>query len=162
MAFPTNDLTPSDAARAILGHARALRSDAQKYIDQCNAGSLNVHDVAAAFCANHLARVKVQWAALDDVPGVFEELARQKPNQFANAAAAQTAFNAAATAINNMILYIEANIPMDNPATTRRILSLILSNDGSGTLTQRTITAGASLNAFKAQLETFRDAFDTN
>lgn len=157
MAFPTDDTSPLAAAQLILQRAKALRFDATKYIAQCDAGAINIHDVASAFMANHLAPVKTQLATLVAIPGVYDALVQLKPNKFADAAAAQTAVAAVQTAINDMIVFLEANLPMD---AQRRVLSLTVSNDGSGTLTQRTITAAGSIASFRTQLVTFRDAFE--
>jgi hypothetical protein len=74
-----------------------------------------------------------------------------------DATAAQTAYQAAQTAIANLILFMEANLPVDG---SRRLLSQTLSNDGSGTLAQRTITVAGSIASFRAALVTCRDAFE--
>jgi len=157
MAFPTNNQSPLDAAQTLLVRAKGLRSDAAKYIAQCNAGALNLHDVASGFMANHLAPVRTEWQGLVEIPGVYQALCTLKPAVFADAAAAQTAVTEALTAIIAMIVYLEANIPMD---AQRRILSLEISNNGSGTLTQRTITAPAALTAFRNELMAFQSNFD--
>jgi hypothetical protein len=157
MAFPTNDQSPLEAARTMLVRAKGLRADATRYISQCDAGVLNVHDVASGFMANHLSPVRTELQAFIAIPGIYQALVTLKPSSFADANAAQTAVNTVLTAIATLITYLEGNLPID---ASRRLLSLDLSNNGTGTLTQRTITAPASLNAFRAQLVTFQAAFD--
>jgi hypothetical protein len=157
MPFPTAETLPDDAARLLIIRAKSLRSNAVSYIAQCDAGAINVHDVGASFMAGLLGPTKVEFAALVAIPGIYEELARQKPNSFASAAAAQTAVGTVQSALNTLITFLEGNLPVD---AQRRLLSLALSNDVSGTLTQRTITAAGSIASFRSALVTFRDAFD--
>lgn len=146
-----------DEARKALVLTKRLKDDCVKYIAQCDAGTLFLHDVAAGFMMNHLVPLKSTLTTIATVENIFSALSFLKPNRFANAAAAQTAFTNAQTAINNMILFLESDtgIPKD---ASRRILTLILSNDGSGTLAQRTITNAGQLATFKTQLETLRDS----
>jgi hypothetical protein len=157
MAFPTIDTTPSTYASTVFIRAKQVRAECVRYIAQCDAGAINLQDVAEAFMAGVLGPIKLELATIALVSGLFAELARQRPVAFADATAAQTAYQAAQTAIANLILFMEANLPVDG---TRRLLSQTLSNDGSGTLAQRTITVAGSIASFRAALVTCRDAFE--
>jgi hypothetical protein len=156
MAFPTGDTTAADAAKLLVVRAKQLRSDAVAYIAQCDAGALRVHDVAASFMASELALVKAEITVLAAVPGVNDELARQHPDIFADAVAAGTAIAAVSNAITALITWLEQHLPVD---ASRNLLSLTVSNDGTGKLTQVTITAAGAISAFRTQLVTFRDTF---
>lgn len=158
MPFPTSETCASDAARIIFMRAKRIRDDCVTYIAQCDASALNLASIAGGFLAN-LAGVKGEFTTFNAIEGLAAELSRQRPTALADASAAQTAFDAARTAIDTTITWLEANIPMDDPATTRRVLAWVLSNNGSGTLTGRIITNAGQLAAFKAQLQTLRDAF---
>jgi hypothetical protein len=136
--------------------AKQVRAECVRYIAQCDAGAINLQDVAEAFMAGVLAPIKVELATIALVSGLFAELARQRPS-LVDAATAQTAYQSAQTAIANLILFMEANLPIDG---SRRLLSQTLSNDGSGTLAQRTITLAGSIASFRAALVTCRDAFE--
>lgn len=157
MAFPTIDTTPTSYAQTVFIRAKQVRAACVTTIAQCDGGSINVHDAAAGFMAGLLGPVKAELAVIHDVNGIFAELARQRPVAFVDAQSAQTAYEAAQSAIATLILFMEANLPVDG---SRRLLSLTVSNDGSGSLTQRTITAAPSISAFKTALVTCRDAFE--
>jgi hypothetical protein len=159
MAFPTGDTTAADAAKLLVVRAKQLRTDAVAYIAQCDAGALKVHDVAASFMASELATVKAELTLLAAIPGVNDELARQHPDVFADATAAGSAVTAVLSAITTLISWLEQHLPVD---ASRTLLSLTVSNDGSGKLTQVTITAAGAIAAFRAQLVTFRDTFGSN
>ncbi len=160
MAFPINGNTADTAAEQAFNLAKNMRQVAVTLIAQCDAGALNCVDAAQTFMHNQLSTGKTKLVALAAVPGIYDALVRMKPNKFADATAAQAAYAAVQTAVNTMIVYMEANIPMDDAVVTRRATIQIVSNDGSGTLTARTITNAAQRAAFKAQLEAFRDAFE--
>ena len=157
MAFPTDSNTPLYAVNGLLTWAKTMRDDAAYFIAQCDAGSLNVYEVARTFMVTHLSRAKINIQVLAAVPGVFDLLAEQKPAAFTGASAAQAAVDDVIVAINDMISFLEANLPMD---AERRLLAQVVSEDGTGTLSHRMITAGGALTAFRAQLVTFRDAFE--
>lgn len=157
MAFPSDVSTIADTVRTVLVRAKQCRQAADSYIAQCDAGALRVNDVAQSLMDSFLRPVKVELASFATQPGLFDEFVRLRPTAFASAAAAQTAYQGALQAVTDMISFIEDNLPVD---AQRRLLSLTVSQDDTGTLTQRTITAGASLTAFRAQLVLFRDAFD--
>lgn len=158
MPFPTGDTSASVAAQTIFVRAKKIRDDCVTFIAQCDASALNVATICESFMAN-LAAVKVELAAYASIDGLFAELSRQKPAALADASAAQTAFTEAQSAIQTMITFLEANIPMDDANTTRRVLVKVLSNNGSGTLSARIITNAGQLTAFRGQLVTLRDAF---
>jgi hypothetical protein len=156
MAFPTPDTTPSSYASTVFIRAKQVRAECVLLIAQCDAGAINLQDTAESFMAGVLGPIKTELATIALAPGLFAELARQRPS-LVDAATAQTAYGQAQTAIANLILFMEANLPIDG---SRRLLSQTLSNDGSGTLTQRTITVAGQIAAFRAALVTCRDAFE--
>lgn len=156
MAFPTGDTTAADAAKLLVVRAKQLRSDAVAYIAQCDSGALKVHDVAASFMAGELSPVKAEMTLLASIPGVNDELARQHPDIFADATAAGTAVTTVLNGITSLITWLEQHLPVD---ASRTLLSLTVSNNGTGTLSQVVITAAGSISAFRSQLVTFRDIF---
>jgi hypothetical protein len=156
MPFPTSESTADESAKQALHYARALRAFAVRLIAQCDAGSLDLHEVCYGFLGATCNALKLKLDALAGVPGIFDALLRAKPGVFASAAEAETALTDARNAIDAMIASLEATIPVDG---SRHVLVSILSNDGSGRVSRRTITNPAQLAAFKSELQTFRDGF---
>lgn len=156
MTFPTNNQSPHDSARQMISLAARMRNAAGTYIAQCDAGAMNINDVCFGLMAM-LAESKVSINTLSLIPGVYVQLVEIKPNKWFDAVAAQTDVAGAVSAIDAMIAYIENNAPVD---AQRYLQTMKLSNDGSGTLTPRMVTAAGQLAAFRTQLVAFRDAFD--
>ena len=154
--FPSTTDTASPVVGYVLNYARLLRAQSDRYVAQCDSGVLNVADVATSFL-HYLSTAKTSFATWAAVDGLYGEFARQMPAKFPTANDAQNAFAAARAAVDDLIAWLEANIPVD---ASRRIAVQVLSNDGTGRLTPRTITVQAQLDVFRAQLLAFRDAFE--
>lgn len=144
---------PDIVANVIADDARNARANAQKMIDQCDGGALNLNQLITIFLRN-LSIWRLRWPQTTAVAGVLAELQARFPGKNVT----QATLDAVPAAIQTMITFIEANFPVE--AVTNRPLHLVMARDGTGNVTDRTITAGASLTAFRAALVTFRDAFD--
>lgn len=158
MAFPTDTNIAADAANELILLCRNLRLSGKIYVDQCDAGAVNINQVYNRFLGGQLASAKTRLAILMAVPGIFDELARMKPGSFVNAAAAQTAVQEVQTALNTIITQLETDAPVD---ASNRLLVTIAARNGSGQVTDRTITAAGPLATFRGYLVAFRDAFAT-
>lgn len=153
MPFPTNtDTNANTAADTLVQYAKAVRAAAVAYIAQCDAGSLNAHDLIAAFAISLLSPVSTQWATLRQVSGVQAVLRSRFPS-FADDAAVTTALNAVQSAIDATVTYIVANTPVDGSGY---VLTLKVV---AGAFQQRVTTNGTALANLKTQLVTLRDAF---
>jgi len=156
MATVPTTSTPAEATNNLLAIWRTLRANAVQYIAACNAGSLDSYGVAM-WLTKTLATYKTLIATYKAVSGVGADLAARFPEKFANEAAATAAIADFETAHNALIVWLENNIPQD---ASKRLSVLVLAANGSGTVTPRMITAQASRDAFRVQLETLRDATD--
>jgi hypothetical protein len=64
MAFPTIDTTPSTYASTVFIRAKQVRAECVRYIAQCDAGAINLQDVAEAFMAGVLGPIKLELATI--------------------------------------------------------------------------------------------------
>ena len=154
MPFPSNtDTNANTAADRLIVLARQIRADAVKYIAQCDAASVNAHDLISAFCVNHLVPSAALWATMAAVPGVAAVIRQRFPGQFASDADVTTALNAAQAAMDATINYVVANTPKDNQEW---VLTLKVVNNA---FEQRIVTTSGAINPLRAQLIALRDAF---
>lgn len=144
---------PDIVANVIADDARNARANAAAMIAQCDGGALNLNEILTVFLRN-LSIWRTRWPQTTAVAGVLAQIQARFPAKNVT----QATLDAVPPAIQTMIVFIEANFPVE--AVTNRPLHLIMARDGTGNVTPRTITAGASLTAFRAALVTFRDAFD--
>lgn len=153
--LPVNSISPDVSAHRLLEMGRNMRAGAEKYIAQCNAGSVNLHDLANGFLLS-LSYFKADWAIHSATSGVAAAVAARFPNKVFNAA---TEISNVGAAIQTMINDLEASLPVDG---SNRLLTQTLRKDGSGMMDQRTLTTPANLATLKTKLEAFRDTLDPN
>lgn len=155
MAIPTSDNNANRAAERIRQLAKALRSDAVKYIAQCDASSVNAHDLVAAFGVNHLQPAIAEWTALKAVNGIQAALRAMFPGVWADDAAVTTDLNAAQAAAEATLTYIVDNTPKDGSAQNWVLTLRVVNNQ----FVQRIVSAAGPITPLRAQLVTLRDAF---
>lgn len=144
------------AADNLLSIAGLCRARAVQYIAQCDAGAINVREVAEHLM-QQIGTLKTQWAALIVVQGVGEEIERRYPHKTFDPDI-DTELITAGTAMQTLVNFMESNLPKNGQWLNVREISPA----GSGQLVDRLVTNGASLANFKSALETFRDAFDAS
>lgn len=155
MAIPTSDNNARRAAERIRQLAKAIRSDAAKYIAQCDATAVNAHDLIGSFAMNHLTPALAEWATLIAVGGIQAELRLMFPGNWASDAAVTADLSAAQTAMEGTLAYIVTNTPTDGSAqnwvTTLRVVN--------NAFVQRIVTQAGAITPLRAQLVTLRDVF---
>lgn len=152
MAFPTNDLTnASSAADSLAAIGRRIRAEMDKYIGQCDAGSVNAHDLVS-MTANVLRPARADWNTYRQVSGVQAAIRSRFPGAgFADDAAVTTAMQAVLDAMDSTLSYVVTNTPKDGSGY---LLTLqVVANR----FVQRTITNGAQLASLRANLVSLRD-----
>ena len=153
MAVPTTDNNAARAAERIRQLAKNIRSDAIKYIAQCDLSAVNAHDLVNSFAYNHLVPSIAEWGVLRIVTGVQEALMTMFKDNWANVAAVTTDLTNAETAMNSTLTYIVTNTPKDG---SNFALTLTVN---ATSFAPRIITAGGAITPLRAQLVTLRDAF---
>lgn len=143
-----------EAAYKLKEAARVMRKRASFFVAKCDEGSLNINDVLGWLV--DLGKVyKPQWATLVTTPNVTVVL--QDEFGLQNVA---TILDGVTTAIQSMIDFLEANIPVNN-TTNNYTQTIVLAKDGNGTVTGRQITNAPSLASFRTQLDVFRAALSS-
>lgn len=155
MPFPSNDVANATfAADRLVGLAKYVRSEAEKYIAQCDAAQVRLHDLINVFCVNGLVPASAEWAILRAVSGVPAAVRAKFPGAFASDAAVTTALTDAQTQIDDTITYCEANVPKD---ASGYVLTLKVVGHA---FEQRVLSAPAgTIAALRARLVPLRDAF---
>lgn len=152
MALPCKNENATPTVDRIVNVARNLRNQAQVFVTQCDAGSVNLHQFAQSLLFN-LATARAEWPALIAVPGVLAELQARFPNK----TIVSGDLTGVQTAMDTLIGQIEAGIPVD---ANDWIQSLKLLKNGAGGTQERQITNAGTLATFKTNLQAFQAAFD--
>lgn len=154
MAIPTTDNNASRAAERIRQLAKAIRSDCVKYIAMCDTGSVNAHDVVAAFGVNLLTPAIAEWIVLKAAAGVEAALRAMFPGVWASDAAVTTELNSTQTTMEATMAYIVTNTPKDAAGWVET-----LKVDAANKFEQRLITSAPAIAGLRAQIVLLRDAF---
>ena len=155
MAIPTSDNNVTRAAERIRQLAKAIRSDAVKYIAQCDGGAVNAHDLISAFAINHLTPAIAEWTTLKAITGIEGALRLMFPGAWASDAAVTVDLSAAQGAMEDALEFIVTNTPTDGSAQNWVATLRVVDNQ----FEQRVVTQSGAITALRAELVTLRDAF---
>ena len=147
---PADDV--DNAANTLIQLNHDIRSSATALIQECDAGTVNVYNLAIHYLKNLLNR-QAAWASLSAVSGVQAAIRARHPNKFADDAAVTAALSARSAALAAHVTQVDTGLPKDASGWME------IERYVSGALTRRTNSNAGQIATLRANTVTLRDAF---
>lgn len=153
MPFPDDVFASAEqAALNLIERRKFVRGGAQKWINDCDAGSVNVNNFMHQ-AMNAFRDSVALWNTWRLFAGVAAALREILPGRWADDAAVNTSLQTAQTGLETAMTDIIAQIPQD---ASNYVLTLKIVN---GAFEERIVTNGAALASLRAVLVALQDSF---